>query len=72
MFKAPEGTKERLRRINPNVSALLREQVECLLRGDRAESALKKVGDLAGSCSGPREASTSRDYLKQYASKGRH
>jgi hypothetical protein len=36
MFKVPDGTKSKLRRINPNVSALLREQVNRLLERESA------------------------------------
>ena len=32
MFKAPVGTKAKLKRISPNVSALLRETVDKLLQ----------------------------------------
>ena len=69
MFKAPEGTKAKLRAINPNVSALLREQTEKLLSG-RSEfrSAHDKVKHLMFR-SGRRDAATSKDYLKQYAPK---
>lgn len=69
MFKAPAGTKARLRAINPNVSALLREQTEKLLSG-RSEfrSAHDKARHLCGVIKGgPSDVSTGKEYLKQYA-----
>jgi hypothetical protein len=71
MFKAPAGTKAKLRAINPNVSALLREQTERLLSGRNGfRSAHDKAGHLIGSIKGgPRNISTTKDYLKQYAKK---
>lgn len=71
IFKAPHGTKSRLRRINPNVSALLREQVGKLLERRVNGSAYEKAEDLCGVIKGgPTNAATSKDYLKQYAQKG--
>jgi hypothetical protein len=69
-LKVPEGTKARLRAIDRNVSALLREQILRLLdSGDRG-SAYQKAAHLCGVvCGGPKNASTSRDYLHQYAPK---
>ena len=67
MFKAPAGTKAKLRAINPNVSALLREQTEKLLSG---RSEIRSAHDKAKHLmfrSGRRDAATSKDYLKQYA-----
>jgi len=69
MFKAPAGTKAKLKRINPNLSALLREQVEKLIARSVSGSAFDKAQDLCGSVSAPKGASTSKDYLKQYAKK---
>jgi hypothetical protein len=74
MFKAPVGTKAKLRAINPNVSALLREQTEKLLSG-RSEfrSAHDRAKHLCGVINGgPADAATSREYLKQYAPKSAH
>jgi hypothetical protein len=68
IFKARPGTRERLRGINPNVSALLRQGVEEMIKGKRAGSALEKAKHLCGIFSGPGNLSTSKDYLKQYAS----
>lgn len=68
MFKAPEGTKAKLKRINPNVSALIREAVNKLLQNEANGSAFEKAERLCGVFKGgPRDASTSRDHLKQYA-----
>ena len=70
MFKAPEGTRSRLRQISPNVSALIREAVEQVLKSAGTGSAYEKAGRLCGKFKGgPRNASTSKDYLKQYAPK---
>ncbi|MEI9962908.1 MAG: hypothetical protein WDM76_17870 [Limisphaerales bacterium] len=71
IFKAPSGTKAALRRLNPNLSELLREQAEKLLAGQTGgSSAHDKAGHLCGIFKGgPRNLSTSKDYLKQYASK---
>ena len=74
MFKAPPGTKARLRAINPNISALLREQTEKLLSNQNGfRSAHDKAKHLCGSIRGGRtDAATSKDYLKQYAPKRAH
>lgn len=74
MFKAPVGTKAKLRAINPNVSALLREQTEKLLSGRNGfRSAHDKSRHLCGVIQGgPKNVSTSKDYLKQYAPKRSH
>ena len=69
IFKAPAGTKARLRRINRNISELLREQVENLIGRAGKGSAYEKAASLRGSVSGPGNASTSKDYLKQYGKK---
>jgi hypothetical protein len=72
-IKAPDGTRARLKQINRNVSALLREQIEALLASDRPESAYEKGKHLCGSVSGgPHNLSTTKDYLKRYAPKGHH
>jgi Arc/MetJ-type ribon-helix-helix transcriptional regulator len=71
MFKAPPGTKARLRRINPNVSELIREAVEEVLQNSGEGSAYEKAERLCGACKGgPRNGSTAKDYLTQYAPKG--
>jgi hypothetical protein len=73
IFKARPGTREKLQRINPNVSALLRQGVEEMIQGRRAGSALEKAKHLCGIFKGsPRDLATARDYLKQYAQKKPH
>ena len=69
IFKARPGTRAKLQRINPNVSALLRQGVEEMIKGKHAGSALDKAKHLCGIFSGSGKLSTSRDYLKQYAQK---
>ena len=72
-FKAPDGTRAKLKRINPNLSTLLREQVEHLIGRSGSGSAHEKGGESCGSLrGGPRNVSTSKDYLKLYASKSAH
>jgi hypothetical protein len=67
IFKVPDGTKEKLKGINPNVSELLREQVEALIRTHGSGSALDKARHLCGIFKGgARDLSTTRDYLKRY------
>jgi hypothetical protein len=73
MFKAPKGTKAKLKRINPNLSALMREAAERLIKTAGTGSAFEKAVHLCGVIQGgPRNASTSKDFLKQYAQKGVH
>jgi len=64
-FKAPTGTKARLRAINPNISALLREQTEKLLSGrTKFRSAHDRAKHLCGVIEGgPADAATSKEYL---------
>ncbi len=69
IFKAPDGTKARLKSIHPNVSELLREETEKIINGKRRLSAHDKAKHLCGIFSGPGDLSTSKDYLKQYAKK---
>ncbi len=70
VFKAPVGTKARLRRLNSNISALMREQAERLVRRGHRGSAFEKAEDLCGSANMSVKASTSKAYLRQYAKKG--
>jgi hypothetical protein len=71
MFKAPSGTKAKLKRINPNISALMREAAERLIQSAGRGSAHEKAERLCGLFkNGPRNASTSKDYLKQYGAPG--
>lgn len=72
-LKVPAGTKARLRTLNPNISALLREEISRLLDRESDESAHRKVAHLCGVVKGgPKNASTSRDYLRKYAPKRAH
>jgi hypothetical protein len=71
MFKVPEGTKAKLRGLNRNVSALLRDQVDRLLEAKHTGSAHEKASHVCGIIKGgPSNVATSRDYLKQYAPSG--
>jgi len=73
IFKAPAGTKAKLRQLNRNVSALLRAQVEELIQCKSTHSAFQKAEGLCGVIKGgPMNAATGRDYLKQYGPKGDH
>ena len=70
IFKARPGTRAKLRSLNPNVSALLRQGVEDIIQRQRAASALEKAQHLCGIFKGaPQDLATSKDYLKQYAKK---
>jgi hypothetical protein len=69
IFKAPDGTKARLKDIHPNVSELLREETKRIIGGKRPRSAYEKARHLCGIFSGPGNLATSKDYLKQYAKK---
>jgi hypothetical protein len=71
MFKVPDGTKAKLRRLRGNISALLREQVDQLIHQQSTRgSAYDKSSRLCGSIKGgPRNVATSKEYLKQYAPK---
>jgi hypothetical protein len=71
IFKAPVGTKAQLKSINANISELLREETEKIIARKRDLSAHEKAKHLCGIFKGaPRDLSTSKDYLKQYAKKG--
>jgi len=73
IFKARLGTRAKLQRINPNVSALLRQGVEEMILGKRPGSALEKSKHLCGIFKGaPRDLATSKDYLKRDAQKKPH
>ena len=73
MFKAPAGTKAKLKRINRNISALMRGAAEQLIESSGTGSAFEKAEHLSGVFkTGPGNASTSKDYLKQYAPKRAH
>ena len=66
MFKVPEGTKVKLKRLG-KMSDLLRELVKGLLDSRGLDNAHAKGQHLI--CDGPGNLSTGRDYLKQYAPK---
>ncbi len=70
IFKVPIGTKAQLKSINPNISELLREETGKIIARQRNRSAYEKAKYLCGIFKGaPRNLSTSKDYLKQYAQK---
>ena len=73
--KVPSGTKDKLRQLNPNVSALIREQIERLLErtADTHPSVYERTAHLCGVIKGgPRDMATSKEYLKQYGEKRAH
>ena len=73
MIKVPAGTKSKLRRINRNVSALLREQIDRLLQQKVSGSAYEKAAHLCGVIQGgSKTVSVSKDYLRKYAPKDDH
>jgi hypothetical protein len=71
IFKAPAGTRARLKKIRSNVSALLRELTEQALHGnpdgvsahDKARHLILPRG------SGVKHLATRKDYVKQYGQK---
>jgi len=70
MFKVPEGTKARLRRLHPNISELLREQIDRLLHERSNGSVHERAARLSGVIKGGRtDVATSKEYLKQYGQK---
>jgi hypothetical protein len=73
--KVPNGTKGKLRQVNPNISALIREQIERLLErnANSSQSVYDRTAHLCGIIKGgPRDMASSRDYLKQYGKKRAH
>jgi hypothetical protein len=66
IFKAPAGTKEKLRELNPNVSDLLRQATEKLIRG-RKTSAHERARHLMFHGGG--RLSRGKKYLQIYAKK---
>jgi hypothetical protein len=66
IFKAPVGTKEKLRELNPNISDLLRQAAENLISG-RKRSAHERAKHLIFSGGG--KMSRGKEYLKIYAKK---
>lgn len=73
--KVPNGTKGKLRQVNPNISALIREQIERLLeRNTRSDQSMyDRTAHLCGIIKGaPRDMASSKEYLKQYGKKRPH
>jgi hypothetical protein len=73
--KVPNGTKGKLRQVNPNISALIREQIEHLLerKANSNQSMYARTAHLCGIIKGgPQNMASSREYLKQYGKKGAH
>lgn len=73
--KVPKGTKDKLRQVNPNISALIREQIERLLarNASTSESMYDRTAHLCGIIKdGPRDMASSKEYLKQYGKKRGH
>src|SRR4051812_15439117 len=70
IFKVPNGTKAKLKRINPNISELLRDQIEKLTDSENAVSVNRKLEEFIGIFKGgPRNLSTTKDYVKYYVKK---
>lgn len=68
--KVPDGTKAKLRQINRNVSALVREQIDALLERNESGGLHARISHLCGIIKGgPKSAATSKEYLKQYGRK---
>lgn len=73
--KVPNGTKNKLRQVNPNISALIREQIERLLepKADSHQSMYDRTAHLCGVIKGgPRDMASSKEYLQHYAKKRAH
>ena len=70
IVKVPDGTKEKLRQVGSNLSELVRSQIDLLLEqrntGSIHQRAKRFCGIIKG---GPRDAATSKEYLKQYGQK---
>ncbi|HEX3626806.1 MAG TPA: hypothetical protein VH280_15450 [Verrucomicrobiae bacterium] len=66
IFKAPVGTKEKLRELNPNISDLLRQAAENLIAG-RKRSAHERAKHLMFHGGG--KMSRGKEYLSIYAKK---
>jgi hypothetical protein len=68
--KVRDGTKAKLRQLNRNVSALVREQIDSLLEREATGGLHDRVSHLCGVIKGgPKNAATSKEYLKQYGPK---
>lgn len=73
--KVPNGTKGKLRRVNPNISALIREQIERLLERNASsnQSMYDRTAHLCGIIKGgPGDMASSQEYLRQYSKKRAH
>jgi hypothetical protein len=73
--KVPNGTKSRLRRVNPNISVLIREQIERLLErnANSNQSMYERTAHLCGIIKGgPHDMASSKEYLKHYGKKRAH
>jgi hypothetical protein len=66
IFKAPDGTKEKLRELNPNISDLLRQAAEDLINR-RKQSAHERAKHLIFHGGG--KMSRGKEYLNIYAKK---
>ncbi len=73
--KVPDGTKHKLRQVNPNISALIREQIERLLEPEAGgqKSMYDRTAHLCGIIKGgPPDMASSKEYLQRYAKKRVH
>ena len=73
--KVPNGTKGKLRQVNPNISALIREQIERLLEctANSNQTVYDRTAHLCGIIKGgPGDMGSSKEYLKQYGKKRPH
>lgn len=69
-FQVEPGTRERLRKINRNLSALLRQSVQQLLARENPDSAYHRVAHLSGALkSSRRDLATTNEYKKIYGRK---
>lgn len=66
IFKAPVGTKDKLRELNPNISDLMRQAAENLING-RKQSAHERAKHLIFRGNG--RAARGKEYLQIYAKK---
>ena len=69
MVKVPDGTKDKLRKLG-NMSEVIREQIDLLFEQRNSGSVHQRAKRFCGIIKGaPRDAVTSKDYLKQYGQK---
>jgi hypothetical protein len=70
MVKVQDGTKKKLRQLGGNMSDLVRSQIDLLLENRTRGSVHDRLSEFCGIIKGgPGDASTSKDYLKQYGKK---